>query len=88
MQEGYERSDSIMEDYNMGLITNNERYNQIIDVWTNKMCIRDRPGSYQRRSAFRNPRGWPYGRCRSDPEDREIIFTTYREAVFRTASRF
>ena len=28
-------SDAIMEDYNMGLITNNERYNQIIDVWTN-----------------------------------------------------
>ena len=26
------------------------------------------------------------GRCRSDPEDREIIFTTTREAVFRTAS--
>ena len=26
VQEGYERSDSIMEDYNMGLITNNERY--------------------------------------------------------------
>lgn len=48
----------------------------------------DLPGSYQRRSAFRNPRGWPYGRCRSDPEDREIIFTTHREAVFRTASRF
>ncbi len=36
VQEGYDRSDSaIMEDYNMGLITNNERYNQIIDVWTN-----------------------------------------------------
>ena len=35
VQEGYERADSIMEDYNMGLITNNERYNQIIDVWTN-----------------------------------------------------
>ena len=35
VQEGYERSDAIMEDYNMGLITNNERYNQIIDVWTN-----------------------------------------------------
>ncbi len=33
--EGYERADAIMEDYNMGLITNNERYNQIIDVWTN-----------------------------------------------------
>ena len=24
-----------MESYNMGLITNNERYNQIIDIWTN-----------------------------------------------------
>ncbi len=24
----------VMENYNMGLITNNERYNQIIDVWT------------------------------------------------------
>ena len=35
VQEGYDRSDAIMEDYNMGLITNNERYNQIIDVWTN-----------------------------------------------------
>ena len=35
VQEGYEKADAIMEDYNMGLITNNERYNQIIDVWTN-----------------------------------------------------
>ncbi len=35
VNEGYERADAIMEDYNMGLITNNERYNQIIDVWTN-----------------------------------------------------
>ncbi len=35
VDEGYERADAIMEDYNMGLITNNERYNQIIDVWTN-----------------------------------------------------
>jgi DNA-directed RNA polymerase subunit beta' len=24
----------VMENYNMGLITNNERYNQIIDIWT------------------------------------------------------
>ena len=24
----------VMMNYNMGLITNNERYNQIIDVWT------------------------------------------------------
>ena len=35
VQEGYDRADAIMDDYNMGLITNNERYNQIIDVWTN-----------------------------------------------------
>ena len=26
--------DSIIANYNMGLITNNERYNQVIDVWT------------------------------------------------------
>ena len=26
--------DSIMANYNMGLITNNERYNQVIDIWT------------------------------------------------------
>ena len=26
--------DGIMNNYNMGLITNNERYNQVIDVWT------------------------------------------------------
>ena len=35
VQEGYAKADAIMDDYNMGLITNNERYNQIIDVWTN-----------------------------------------------------
>ncbi len=29
-----EQVDSIMANYNMGLITNNERYNQVIDVWT------------------------------------------------------
>ena len=34
VQEGYEKADAIIDDYNMGLITNNERYNQIIDVWT------------------------------------------------------
>ena len=26
--------DAIMSNYNMGLITNNERYNQVIDIWT------------------------------------------------------
>ena len=27
-----------MANYNMGLITNNERYNQVIDVWTTTKC--------------------------------------------------
>src|SRR5690606_37217268 len=26
--------DDVMNNYNMGFITNNERYNQIIDIWT------------------------------------------------------
>ncbi|AEV32465.1 DNA-directed RNA polymerase subunit beta' [Owenweeksia hongkongensis] len=30
-----EQIESILASYNMGLITNNERYNQVIDVWTN-----------------------------------------------------
>ncbi|MDO5509799.1 MAG: DNA-directed RNA polymerase subunit beta' [Weeksellaceae bacterium] len=30
-----EQVDVIRDNYNMGLITNNERYNQVIDVWTN-----------------------------------------------------
>src|SRR5690625_2930479 len=29
-----EQVDNIVGNYNMGLITNNERYNQVIDVWT------------------------------------------------------
>ncbi|MFI3287927.1 MAG: DNA-directed RNA polymerase subunit beta' [Rikenellaceae bacterium] len=32
--DGYEQVAEVMESYNMGLITNNERYNQIIDIWT------------------------------------------------------
>jgi len=32
--EANEQVDGIMMNYNMGLITNNERYNQVIDVWT------------------------------------------------------
>ncbi len=31
---GYEEVEGIMSDYNMGYITYNERYNQIIDTWT------------------------------------------------------
>ncbi len=35
VNEGYERVAEVFESYNSGLITNNERYNQIIDIWTN-----------------------------------------------------
>ena len=34
MNEGYEQVDEVLNNYNMGFITNNERYNQIIDIWT------------------------------------------------------
>jgi DNA-directed RNA polymerase subunit beta' len=34
VNEGYEQVDEVMSNYNMGFITNNERYNQIIDIWT------------------------------------------------------
>lgn len=32
--QAYEQVDEVMNNYNMGFITNNERYNQIIDIWT------------------------------------------------------
>ena len=35
INDAQEQIDSIIGSYNMGLITNNERYNQVIDVWTN-----------------------------------------------------
>jgi len=34
VQKGYGEVEEIMNNYNMGFITNNERYNQTIDVWT------------------------------------------------------
>ncbi len=34
IQEGYAEVEQIMDNYNMGFITYNERYNQIIDTWT------------------------------------------------------
>ena len=34
VQKGYEEVEQILNNYNMGFITNNERYNQIIDTWT------------------------------------------------------
>ena len=32
--EGYEQVEEVLANYSMGFITNNERYNQIIDIWT------------------------------------------------------
>jgi len=32
--EGYDQVDEVLNNYGMGFITNNERYNQIIDIWT------------------------------------------------------
>ena len=34
VQRGYESVDEVMANYNAGLISNNERYNQVIDIWT------------------------------------------------------
>lgn len=34
IKEGYNEVEQIMDNYNMGFITYNERYNQIIDTWT------------------------------------------------------
>jgi DNA-directed RNA polymerase subunit beta' len=34
VQQGYDEVEEVMNNYNMGFITNNERYNQIIDIWT------------------------------------------------------
>ncbi len=34
VQDGYNSVTEVMENYNAGFITNNERYNQIIDIWT------------------------------------------------------
>ena len=34
VKEGYNAVEEVMANYSMGFITNNERYNQIIDIWT------------------------------------------------------
>ena len=34
VNEGYAQVEEVMNNYSMGFITNNERYNQIIDIWT------------------------------------------------------
>ena len=34
VSDGYAQVESIQANYNLGLITNNERYNQVVDIWT------------------------------------------------------
>ncbi|MGE5426875.1 MAG: DNA-directed RNA polymerase subunit beta', partial [Methylococcaceae bacterium] len=34
VEAGYSEVEEVMSNYNMGFITNNERYNQVIDIWT------------------------------------------------------
>ncbi|SMO74432.1 DNA-directed RNA polymerase subunit beta' [Solitalea koreensis] len=34
LSQAQEEVDEVMNNYNMGFITNNERYNQVIDIWT------------------------------------------------------
>jgi DNA-directed RNA polymerase subunit beta' len=34
VEQGYTEVEEVLNNYNMGFITNNERYNQIIDIWT------------------------------------------------------
>ena len=35
IDDGYKKADEVKFNFDNGLITNNERYNQIIDIWTN-----------------------------------------------------
>ena len=34
VQKGYDEVEQVVNNYNLGFITNNERYNQVIDIWT------------------------------------------------------
>ena len=34
VSDGYAQVENIQANYNLGLITNNERYNQVVDIWT------------------------------------------------------
>ncbi len=35
LEDAHEKVEEVKSNYNMGFITNNERYNQVIDIWTN-----------------------------------------------------
>ena len=35
LEDAHTKVEEVKNNYNMGFITNNERYNQVIDIWTN-----------------------------------------------------
>lgn len=51
VKRAIEKVSLVKDDYNMGLITNNERYNQIIDIWTNtNVSLTEKVINYMRKS--------------------------------------
>jgi DNA-directed RNA polymerase subunit beta' len=41
VQSGYDEVEEVLNNYNMGFITNNERYNAIIDILDTHQCQTD-----------------------------------------------
>ncbi|XOS86725.1 MAG: DNA-directed RNA polymerase subunit beta' [Candidatus Karelsulcia muelleri] len=51
VKRAIEKVSLVKDDYNMGLITNNERYNKIIDIWTNtNVSLTEKVINYMRKS--------------------------------------
>ncbi|EKC51285.1 DNA-directed RNA polymerase, beta' subunit [human gut metagenome] len=54
VQKGYDEVEQVINNYNMGFITNNERYNQVIDIWTHELRVVQHPDEnhFERRSGI------------------------------------
>ncbi|WP_075047592.1 DNA-directed RNA polymerase subunit beta' [Candidatus Karelsulcia muelleri] len=51
VKRAIEKVSLVKDDYNLGLITNNERYNKIIDIWTNtNVSLTEKVINYMRKS--------------------------------------
>ncbi|MCJ7422627.1 MAG: DNA-directed RNA polymerase subunit beta', partial [Candidatus Sulcia muelleri] len=51
VKRAIEKVSLVKDNYNLGLITNNERYNQIIDIWTNtNVSLTEKVINYMRKS--------------------------------------
>ncbi len=51
LKRAIEKVSLVKDDYNLGLITNNERYNKIIDIWTNtNVSLTEKVINYMRKS--------------------------------------